>query len=330
MDNTVPQNLPFEPDTDTTSPASPSMNEIDSIGMVNPLGAHAPVEPAIVVPPIPIPTTSLASDVAPPLPHPMPKLDPLPPIASGVTTKKEPEDMFAAMEAPKKPTPSLPSVPVLESSSAMKYVLIILGVFVGVGVVSAGLWYFLIHRPAQNVAKDILTTPQVQQQEATSPQAPEAATVGETPPIEALQTAPVAETTTTEQNLGSIPSEPSPALLAPVTSTPPGVTIPLPTAFDQTTPTSSVVAPTSTEANIGTIDSDQDGLPDVRETELGTDPRNADTDGDGLTDGDEVLKYGTNPLNADTDGDGYPDGTEVKNGYSPLGPNKCSKPGCVL
>lgn len=93
------------------------------------------------------------------------------------------------------------------------------------------------------------------------------------------------------------------------------------------------------------VDSDKDGLDDVREKEIGTDPRNldtdgdglsdgdeviiyktdplkADTDGDGLSDGDEVLIWRTNPLNADTDGDSYPDGTEVRNGYSPLGPGK--------
>lgn len=70
------------------------------------------------------------------------------------------------------------------------------------------------------------------------------------------------------------------------------------------------------------VDSDKDGLDDVRERELGTDPYNADTDGDGLSDGDEVLIWKTNPLNPDTDGDGYSDGQEVRNGYNPLGPGK--------
>ena len=70
------------------------------------------------------------------------------------------------------------------------------------------------------------------------------------------------------------------------------------------------------------VDSDNDGLPDTQEAQLGTDPHNPDTDGDGLTDGDEVLIWKTDPLNSDTDGDGYPDGREVRNGYSPLGPGK--------
>ena len=70
------------------------------------------------------------------------------------------------------------------------------------------------------------------------------------------------------------------------------------------------------------VDSDNDGLPDNREKELGTDPYNVDTDSDGLSDGDEVLIWKTDPLNPDTDGDGYKDGQEVRNGYNPLGPGK--------
>lgn len=70
------------------------------------------------------------------------------------------------------------------------------------------------------------------------------------------------------------------------------------------------------------VDSDKDGLDDVREKELGTDPYNADTDKDGLNDGDEVIIWKTNPLNPDTDGDSYPDGQEVRNAYNPLGPGK--------
>ena len=43
----------------------------------------------------------------------------------------------------------------------------------------------------------------------------------------------------------------------------------------------------------------------------------ADTDGDELDDGQEVLTHGTNPLVADTDGDGHKDGLEVYFGYDP-------------
>jgi len=53
----------------------------------------------------------------------------------------------------------------------------------------------------------------------------------------------------------------------------------------------------------------------------GLDPTNPDTDGDGLSDGDEVNVHGTNPLDPDTDDDGMPDGWEVQYGLDPLDPS---------
>jgi hypothetical protein len=61
-------------------------------------------------------------------------------------------------------------------------------------------------------------------------------------------------------------------------------------------------------------DPDHDGLTNLQEFQLGTDPNNPDTDGDGLTDGQEVLVYHTNPLLASTDGTGITDGIEVQTG----------------
>jgi len=90
------------------------------------------------------------------------------------------------------------------------------------------------------------------------------------------------------------------------------------------------------------IDSDNDGKSNFEELNYRLDPFNPDTDGDGLKDGEEIVKYHSDPKsidtdidnlndydeifiyktdinNPDTDGDGYQDGEEVKNGYNPLG-----------
>jgi hypothetical protein len=126
---------------------------------------------------------------------------------------------------------------------------------------------------------------------------------------------------------------------------------------NQQSQTSTVVVVTSTSGNIPaqinndqilfgqTVDRDKDGLDDLREKEIGTNPLKMDTDGDGLNDGDEAITYKTDPLlsdtdsdelndgveiliwhssplNRDTDGDTYLDGEEVKNGYNPVGPGK--------
>jgi hypothetical protein len=97
----------------------------------------------------------------------------------------------------------------------------------------------------------------------------------------------------------------------------------------------------------GGQDPDGDGLTTDQELQAGTDPRVADTDGDGITDGDEVRvtrtdplqsdsdqdgltdgeergRYHTDPLNPDSDSDGYKDGEEVRNGYNPRGSGKLS------
>jgi ELWxxDGT repeat protein len=70
------------------------------------------------------------------------------------------------------------------------------------------------------------------------------------------------------------------------------------------------------------MDSDLDGLDYATETAQGTNPFDADTDDDGLTDGAEVNTHGTNPLLADTDGDGFSDFAEVSEMHTnPLDPN---------
>ena len=66
------------------------------------------------------------------------------------------------------------------------------------------------------------------------------------------------------------------------------------------------------ELRLKGTDTDGDGLSDWDEMHrYRTDYTNADTDEDGLTDGDEILKYFTDPLSEDTDGDELSDGDEV-------------------
>jgi len=78
------------------------------------------------------------------------------------------------------------------------------------------------------------------------------------------------------------------------------------------------------------LDDDGDGLANVVETntgvyvdryDTGTDPDNADTDDDGLSDGDEVRTFGTDPTQADSDGDGADDGDELAAGTDPNDPS---------
>ena len=68
-------------------------------------------------------------------------------------------------------------------------------------------------------------------------------------------------------------------------------------------------------------DSDRDGLSDDQERLISTDPRDVDTDGDGLNDGTEVLVEGTDPRDRDTDDDGLDDGEEIELGTDPTDPD---------
>jgi hypothetical protein len=75
---------------------------------------------------------------------------------------------------------------------------------------------------------------------------------------------------------------------------------------------------TATQSAADQADDDNDGLTNAAEDEAGTDPNLADTDEDGLTDGEEAAETGTSPLSTDTDSDGVLDGDEVAQGTDPL------------
>jgi alpha-tubulin suppressor-like RCC1 family protein len=66
-----------------------------------------------------------------------------------------------------------------------------------------------------------------------------------------------------------------------------------------------------------TGDPDGDGLPTWRELELGTDPLNADTNGDGILDG-AAIAAGLSATNLDMDGDGVPNAVERAQGTDPF------------
>ncbi|MHA1976338.1 MAG: hypothetical protein ACW98I_05500 [Candidatus Hodarchaeales archaeon] len=71
------------------------------------------------------------------------------------------------------------------------------------------------------------------------------------------------------------------------------------------------IGPGSSEGKQMNPDSDGDGLTDIFETQIGTDPTKMDSDGDGLPDGVELAVYRTDPRIYDMDSDGLSDGAEV-------------------
>jgi hypothetical protein len=211
----------------------------------------------------------------------------------------------------------------------LHYVLIALAVIVGLGLIASGVWFFAIRRPAREVMETLPTVPAVSTSTDASFDAMNPQDVGLDEPLPGAQ--PLEEP-------DMIPSKP-------VVTPPEGTNIPPPTAIDPNaaptpSPTDSAASGTvqpSTDTGMmaepttpPTVDEDSDGLSDAREGELGTNFMVADTDGDGLNDGDEVLKYRTNPLVPDTDGDGFPDSVEIQKGYNPLGPGRCANPACTV
>jgi cell wall-associated NlpC family hydrolase len=82
-----------------------------------------------------------------------------------------------------------------------------------------------------------------------------------------------------------------------------------------------VVAAPLPPPELGGPDSDRDGLSDALERRMGLDPLRADTDGDNLTDAQELITHGTDGRKADTDGDQLNDAFELAQGLNPLAPD---------
>ncbi|MCL5666714.1 MAG: hypothetical protein M1383_03010 [Patescibacteria group bacterium] len=74
-------------------------------------------------------------------------------------------------------------------------------------------------------------------------------------------------------------------------------------------------------------DPDRDGLDNLAEFNLQTDPNNADSDQDGLADGDEAMVFGSDPLEKYSAGDTkYSDADFIKGGYSITHPDRLLTP----
>ena len=89
---------------------------------------------------------------------------------------------------------------------------------------------------------------------------------------------------------------------------------------NQTTQAIPVQAGTFTVASNAWLatDTDTDGLTNWREYLLGTDPLNADTNGNGVNDGTEASNGTTDGGNPDTDGDGVANWVEIAKGTDPF------------
>jgi hypothetical protein len=80
--------------------------------------------------------------------------------------------------------------------------------------------------------------------------------------------------------------------------------------------------PQKTEDNPGPMDDpDMDGLTNLRERNISTDPTDPDTDDDGLSDAQETVPRFSDPCMADTDKDGSSDLNEALDGTNPRHPD---------
>jgi hypothetical protein len=71
------------------------------------------------------------------------------------------------------------------------------------------------------------------------------------------------------------------------------------------------------DLDLGGVDTDEDMLSDQYEVAYGLRPEDPDTDGDGITDGYELIMIGSDPSLEDSDFDGLDDGLELMLGLDP-------------
>lgn len=240
------------------------------------------------------------------------------PLSQPPSAKKgEPEDIFSNLEQPRKIVDRMtpPTGAAKGSGGAIKYIIIILAVLIGLGAIGFGFWFFVVRGSVKAPELPSIATPS-DTDSNNSPTNPDGKGTTSTPVVPPLDLSGSSSSVVDVNATSSIP--------VPVTTPPEGANIPLPGSTPSAPPEEPVTPPAPP------VDTDKDGLTDQRESELGTDPNKADTDGDEVNDGDEVIKYGTNPLNKDTDGDGYADGSEIQKGYNPRGPGKCLKQDCSI
>jgi len=96
----------------------------------------------------------------------------------------------------------------------------------------------------------------------------------------------------------------------------PGPYVPVTDTAPVEDPTTAEPIASDSASAVDSTDADGDNYPDAQELELGLDPTNIDTDGDGVADGDELTIYGTDPFTFDSDGDGLSDGEELYNTHT--------------